>query len=100
MGLLKYAFLAIAAAQYGAIKVVQKIVPAKSVDNLPQTAIITFALCETVAVLGLVLFLLAGNAMDFYIFMMISLGFFYLFFPKYEQWEQRMNAGGQADKTT
>ena len=92
--LLKYIFLAVAAAQYGAIQVVQKIVPAKSPANLPQAAIITFALCESVAVLGLVLFLLAGNAMDFYIFMVISLGFFYLFFPKYEQWEQRLNAGG------
>jgi hypothetical protein len=87
VGLLKYGFLALAAAQYGAIRVVQKIVPANSVDHLPQAAVITFALCEAVALLGLVLFLLGGNAMDFYVFMVISLGFFYLFFPKYEQWE-------------
>jgi len=93
-GLLKYIFLAIAAAQYGAIKVVMKILPAKSVDNLPLAAIISFALCESVALLGLVLFLLAGNSLDFYIFMLISLWFFYLFYPKYEQWEQRVNAGG------
>ena len=97
-GLLKYVFLALAAAQYGIIKVVQKIMPAKSADNLPQAAIITFALCESVAVLGLVLFLLAGNAMDFYIFMVISLGFFYLFFPKYEQWEEVVKAAGPPGK--
>jgi hypothetical protein len=96
--LLKYIFIALAAAQYGIIKVVQKIIPAKSTDNLPQAAIITFALCESVAVLGLVLFLLAGNAMDFYIFMVISLGFFYLFFPKYEQWEERVKAAGPVRK--
>jgi hypothetical protein len=100
VGLLKYAFLALAAAQFGIIKVVQKIVPAKSTDNLPQAAIITFALCEAVAVLGLVLFLLTGNAMDFYILMTISLGFFYLFFPKYDQWEQRVNTGGPPRKVT
>jgi len=94
VNLVKYAFLAIAAAQYGAIKVVQKILPAKSADNLPQTAIITFALCESVAVLGLVLFLLAGQPIDFYIFMVLSLGFFYLFFPKYDQWEERVKAAG------
>ena len=99
-GFLKYAFLALAAAQFGIIKVMQKIMPAKSADNLPQAAIITFALCESVAVLGLVLFLLAGNALDFYILMTISLGFFYLFFPKYEQWEQRVNAGGPPRKVT
>ena len=58
----------------------------------------TFALCESVAVLGLVLFLLAGNAMDFYVFMVISLGFFYLFFPKYDQWEERLSAAGPVRK--
>jgi F0F1-type ATP synthase membrane subunit c/vacuolar-type H+-ATPase subunit K len=86
--LIKYIFLALAAAQFVIVKVVQKIIPARSADKLPQAAIITFALCETVAVLGLVLFLLAGNALDFYVFMVISLGYFYLFFPKYEQWEK------------
>jgi hypothetical protein len=96
--LLKYIFLALAAAQYGAIKLVQKIVPARSVDNLPQAAIITFALCESVAVLGLVLFLLTGNSLDFYIFMLISLSFFYLFYPKYDDWEKRVNAAGPGQK--
>jgi F0F1-type ATP synthase membrane subunit c/vacuolar-type H+-ATPase subunit K len=86
--LLKYIFLALAAAQYVIIKVLQKIMLDKSTDNLPQSAIVTFALCESVAVLGLVLFLLTGSSLDFYVFMVISLGFFYLFFPKYEQWEK------------
>ena len=31
--------------------------------------------------------------------MVISLGFFYLFFPKYDQWEQRLRAGGSPKKT-
>ena len=97
--LIKYAFLALAAAQFGIIKAVQKILPARSVENLSMKAILTFALCESVAVLGLVLFLLAGNSMDFYIFMVISLGFFTLFFPKYDQWEQRVRAGGSPQKT-
>ena len=98
VGLLKYGFLALAAAQFGIIKVVPKVMPAKSVDILTRAAVITFALCESVAVLGLVLFLLAGNAMDFYVFMVISLGFFYLFFPKYEQWEHLMSAAGPVRK--
>jgi len=78
---------------------VQKILPSRSVENLSTTAIITLALCEAVAVLGLVLFLLAGQGMDFYIFMVISLGFFYLFFPQYEQWEERIRAGDSPQKT-
>jgi len=100
VGLLKYGFLTLAAVQFGIIKVVPKILPTRSADNLAQAAVITFALCEAVAVLGLVLFLLAGNPMDFYIFMLISLGFFYLFFPKYEQWEQRISAGSPPRKVT
>jgi hypothetical protein len=96
--LLKYIFLALAAAQFGVIKAIQRILPTRSVENLSTVAIITFALCESVAVLGLVLFLLSGNSMDFYIFMVISLGFFYLFFPKYEQWEERVRAGGLTEK--
>jgi len=100
VGLLKYGFLALAAAQFGIIKVLQKILPTRSADNLTQAAVITFALCEAVAVLGLVLFLLAGNALDFYVSMVISLGFFYLFFPKYEQWEQALKAADFPRKVT
>ena len=100
LGLLKYGFLALAAAQFGIIKVLPKILPTRSADNLSLAAVITFALCEAVAVLGLMLFLLAGNSLDFYVFMVISLGFFYLFFPKYDQWEQRMSAGGPPRKVT
>jgi F0F1-type ATP synthase membrane subunit c/vacuolar-type H+-ATPase subunit K len=96
---IKYAFLALAAAQFGVIKAVQKILPTPSVEKLSLTAIITFALCEAVAILGLVLFLLAGQGMDFYIFMVISLGFFTLFFPKYDQWEQRIRAEGSPQKS-
>jgi hypothetical protein len=94
--ILSYIFLALAAAQYGAIKAVQRFVPARSVDNLPQAAIITLALCESVALLGLVLFLLTGRSLDFYIFMLISLGFFYWFYPRYDQWEKLVN---EAERT-
>ncbi len=97
-GLLRYIFLALAAGQYAMIRVIRKIVLAQSLDNLPQAAIITFALCESVALLGLVLFLLCGNSLNFYIFMVISLGFFYRFFPKYDEWEQLVNAGSSGNK--
>jgi len=47
---------------------------------------------------GLVLFLLTGNGLDFYVFMVISLGYFYLFFPKYETWEQLVSAAVPLEK--
>jgi hypothetical protein len=96
--LLKYIFLVLAAAQYVIIKVVQKLILAQSAANLPQAAIVTFALCETVAIFGLILFLLTGNGLGFYVFMVISLGFFYLFFPKYEDWEQKVSAAAPPEK--
>jgi F0F1-type ATP synthase membrane subunit c/vacuolar-type H+-ATPase subunit K len=96
--LLRYILLALAAGQYVIIKAVRKIVLAQSRENLPQAAIVTFALCESVAIFGLVLFLLGGNTMDFYLFMVISLGFFYLFYPKYEEWEQQMTSAVPAKK--
>ena len=99
VALIKYAFLALSAAQFGIIKALQKILPTRSVENLSMAAVVTFALCESVAVLGLALFLLSGQPMDFYIFMVISLGFFTLFFPKYDEWEQRLRAGSSPQKT-
>ena len=98
VALIKYVFLALAAAQFVVIKTVQKILSAGSVERLSLTAIITYALCESVAILGLVLFLLNGNSLDFYVFMVISLGFFYLFFPKYEQWEEAVKAADPPGK--
>jgi hypothetical protein len=40
------------------------------------------------AVYGLVLFLIQGDTTDFYLFLMISLIYFTIYFPKYEKWEE------------
>jgi len=87
---LKYAFVALALANFFLIKYIPKMLGSRSVEQLLTTTIITLALCESVAVLGLVLFLLAGNAMDFYLFMFLSLFYFWFFFPKYQDWEDRL----------
>lgn len=87
---IKYILLVLAILQYFAIKFFQKI-SLKSVAYLPPAAIITFALCEATGIYGLVLFLLTGNSMDFYIFMLISLLYFYIFYPKYADWEKLLD---------
>ena len=84
---IKYILLVLAILQYFVIKFFQKF-SFKSVAYLPPGAILTFALCEAVSIYGLALFLLTGNSMDFYIFMLISLLYFYLFYPKYADWER------------
>ncbi|HET6364271.1 MAG TPA: hypothetical protein VFG02_04425 [Nitrospirota bacterium] len=60
------------------------------IQRLMTAAVITYAFCELIAVLGLVLYFLGGSPTDFYVFMLISLFFFSLYFPKYGRWEEWM----------
>jgi F0F1-type ATP synthase membrane subunit c/vacuolar-type H+-ATPase subunit K len=87
---LKYLFVALALGHFFLIRFMQKILAASTVERLFQAALVTFALSEAVAVYGLVLFLLTGNALDFYLFMFLSLFYFWFFYPKYQGWEAQM----------
>jgi F0F1-type ATP synthase membrane subunit c/vacuolar-type H+-ATPase subunit K len=90
--LLLFVFFFLALVNYFLIRVMPKKLIARSPQHLPQAAILTFALCEAVAVYGLTLFLLTGRSLDFYLFFAVSLFFFYLFFPKYAAWEEIASA--------
>lgn len=52
---------------------------------LAQSVVIN-AICESPALVGLLLYLIAGNLWDPYIFGLISLILFALFFPRYNRW--------------
>lgn len=56
--------------------------------RLTTAAVVTFALCETPGIFGLVLYFLGKNASDFHFFLLISLFFFAANFPKFSQWEE------------
>ncbi len=56
-------------------------------QRLMTKSIVSMAISESVAIYGLVLFLLAGSRFDFYLFAGISLIFFGIFFPRYHRWE-------------
>jgi len=56
--------------------------------RLTTAAVITYALCESPAIFGLVLFFIGRNSSDFYLFMLISLFYFAIYFPKFSQWEE------------
>jgi F0F1-type ATP synthase membrane subunit c/vacuolar-type H+-ATPase subunit K len=92
--LLTYLFLFLALVNYFLIRIISRNISARSPQNLPQISIINFALCEAVAVFGLVIFLLTGNSVSFYIFFALSLLFFYLNYPKYENWERIVRSAG------
>ncbi len=84
---LKYILLAVAVLHYFIINYFHKF-SLRSANYLPPGSVIIFAFCEAVSIYGLVLFLLSGNSTDFFIFMLISLLYFYLFYPKYADWER------------
>jgi hypothetical protein len=72
-------------------------------QRLTTAAIITYALCETPAIFGLVLFFLGRNASDFHRFLLISLFFFAVNFPKFSQWEawyRKQQGQGQVTRRT
>jgi len=52
---------------------------------LAQSVVIN-AICESPALAGLLLYLIAGNLWDPYIFGLMSLILFALFFPRYNRW--------------
>jgi len=84
---IKYFFLFLSLCHYPIIKFFQKI-STRAVYRLAGASIIIFTLSEIVGIYGLVLFLLTGDANNFFIFMAISLFYFYLFYPKYADWER------------
>jgi F0F1-type ATP synthase membrane subunit c/vacuolar-type H+-ATPase subunit K len=90
LNIIRFILLVSSVAGYFLIKIIQRKYASRPSPNLPLAAIITFTLCEAVALWGLILFLLSGQALDFYIFMTISLAFFYIFFPRYDHWEKLM----------
>jgi len=56
--------------------------------RLATAAIVTYALCEAPAIFGLVLFFLGRDSSDFHVFLLISLFFFAVHFPRFGQWEE------------
>lgn len=92
---IKYILLFLSLSHYFIIKFFQKI-SLKAANRLPAGSIIIFALSEAVSIYGLVLFILSGNANDFFIFMAISLFYFFIFYPKYADWERILTQEPQA----
>jgi hypothetical protein len=61
------------------------------------TTIFTYALCEAIALFGLVLFLMNGRRADFYLFFILSLLCYAGFFPRLSQWRKRAGELGIAN---
>ena len=57
------------------------------VHRLLTASVVTLGICESIAVYGLVLFLLGGHRSDFYGFAALSVAAFAVNFPRLSQWE-------------
>jgi hypothetical protein len=64
------------------------------VARLMTATVVTAALAETPAILGLVLYVVGGYYTDFYFLALISLYLLMRHFPRWGQWEQRLQRHG------
>jgi len=94
--LLRWILAAVALATLGMVRVLQRLILANAalppVRRLQNAAVVGLALCESVAIYGFVLFLVAGRASDFYVFAALAMVGFVLYFPRLEVWEERARA--------
>ena len=95
---LRYVFLGVALVEAFVIRVVRKSILAGVItpEKLHTASVSSYAICEGVGLLGFVLFVIGGRRMDLYLFLVLSLGLFGIYFPRYEQWEELMRGGGRA----
>lgn len=56
--------------------------------RLLTALMLSFALCESIAIYGLILFLLNGARQEFYLFFFLSLIAFIIHFPRFERWQE------------
>jgi len=97
--LLRYVFYGVAVFQVILIRILRGFLLRKTFSSektnragdLFKTSILILALSEIPAILGLVLFLLAGLNRDFYILLFVSLFLMFMYFPRYNNWKTWIN---------
>ncbi len=102
--LLRAIFVALALVNLGLAGFIQRSIlersilekPASSVPALlTSAAVVALALCEAIAICGVVLFFLTGRASDYYLFAALSAVGFVRYFPRRERWEEQARAIAQ-----
>ena len=67
--------------------------PEETLKALTISAIARACICELPAIAGLVMFLLTGYRLDFYLLVVFSVGLEIYNFPRLSQWEERLRGG-------
>ena len=68
----------------------KKATPEETVKALTVQAMVKAGVCELPAVCGLIMFLLTGYRLDFYLLVIFSLGLEVYHFPRLALWEERL----------
>ncbi len=84
--IMKYVLLFFTVSEYFIIKYLQKRLT--STKSLKPITSAILGMCVAIAIYGRVLFHFSGNLNYIYVFSGISLWYFYLFFPRYSDWEK------------
>ncbi|MCL6621389.1 MAG: hypothetical protein K6T55_04735 [Syntrophobacterales bacterium] len=90
---LRHVLLGVAGVIYFVILFGQRRLVARNRELLPHATFLAYVLAELVALFGLMLFLLTGKSLDFYVFFAVSLLYFWVYFPKYSTWEAILGEG-------
>jgi hypothetical protein len=90
---LRYALLVVSLGHFLLIKVIPAGMLARAdsrnvIAKLIAASVISFALCEAMAIYGLLLFLAGGNIVDTYVGAVLSAVGLGMVFPKCSQWEE------------
>jgi len=96
MSTLRYIFYGLGIIQIIIIRILRGFLLKKSssdnlitlTSKLYKTSLLTSALCEGPAIYGLALFFLGGLSRDFYFLLFVSLFLMFMYFPRYNNWEE------------
>ena len=98
LAILRYFLLGVAIAEIFLIRVLrnhmnkrarkERLTGKKLIQHLMSTSLITDAICDSVAIYGLFLFMFTGDSLDYYIFMVLSVILLGIYFPRYGEWEE------------
>ncbi|NIM19983.1 MAG: hypothetical protein GTO51_07020 [Candidatus Latescibacteria bacterium] len=105
LDILRLIFYIIAFAQFAVLSFVRGILlrtkASDTVDSLLEkllrTTIVTLAICEVPALLGLVLFFVGRFYPDFYILFAVSMAMLFFYFPRYNRWKEWIRNKAGAD---
>lgn len=104
--ILKYVFLGLSVVDFFIIRFIRGasvvgmrkrgLTGSKLINSMVAMSVVEGGICLSVALFGVVLFILGGDSSQFYKHLVLSLVLFGFFFPRFGDWEERWRAAEMA----